>query len=48
MNPRLRLEVERLAHLVEAGANAFVFQAIVDEQQQFALLGGEHRPLLPL
>src|SRR5690349_13101203 len=43
MNPRLRLEVERLAHLVEAWTYTGIVQALVDEEEQFMLLGREHR-----
>ena len=42
MHARLGLEVERFAHLVEAWGNAALFQAAIDEQQQFTLFRGEH------
>ena len=48
MNPRLGLQVERLAHLVETGADAGLLEALVDELEEFALLDGEHRILVPL
>src|SRR4029079_3325884 len=48
VHARLGFELERFAHLVEARGNAVLFQALVDEQQQFALLGGEHGWSLPV
>src|SRR5690242_17258186 len=47
MDARVGLEIERLTHFVEARRNAALLEAIVDEQQQFALFRGEHRPSLP-
>jgi len=40
VNAGLGLELERLAHLVEARADAALLQSIVDEEQQFTLLRG--------
>jgi len=39
----LRLEVQRLLHLLERGRYAGFGEAIVDEADQLVLLGGEHR-----
>src|SRR5437868_2268448 len=47
VHARLGLEIERLPHFVEARADTALLEAVVDEEQQFALLGGEHRPSLP-
>src|SRR5206468_2931137 len=47
MHARLRFEIQRLAHFVEARADPVLLQASIDEEQQFALLGGEHWPSLP-
>ena len=46
VNAGLRLEVERLPHLIEAWADARLPEAILDEHEQFMLLGGEHRYVL--
>ena len=42
MNAGFRFEVQRILHLVEGRRNAGCGQALVDEQQQFALLCGQH------
>ena len=41
----LRSSASRISS--KLGADAALLQAIVDEEQQFMLLGGEHRPSLP-
>ena len=43
VNARLRLEVERLLHLLKARRYATQFEMLLDEQKQLLLLGGEHR-----
>ena len=39
---RLALQIERFLHFFEAGGNAGVFQTLLDEPDQFVLLGGQH------
>jgi len=48
MHSGLGLEVQRLPHLIEAWRDARFVQALVDEKEQFVLLGGEHREAIPL
>src|SRR5215469_9286562 len=43
MDTRLRLQPERLLHLVERWRDAVVVEALVDEHQQLVLFTGQHR-----
>ena len=42
VDPRLALEVQRLFHFLEAGGNTGILQLLLDEADQFVLLGGQH------
>jgi hypothetical protein len=40
VDARLRLQVQRLLHLVERRRHTIVVEALVDEHEQFVLLAG--------
>src|SRR5262249_39864327 len=47
MDPGFRTQIERVLHLVEGGRDAALFEALVNEAQQFELFSGQHRAFPP-